>query len=146
MSGVPADQVPLPPSRGSLDYPAHQRTPSVSLGHGHPQSEYTNGGLGQVQEEAEAAPAEGEGGGVEGEVDVGQLLAELDQARADKENALAQYQSLLAKLTTMRNTLGDKLKQDAVSSLTASGGPFPTWLSQPIFSIGRLNSPTQQIS
>lgn len=112
MSGVPADQVPLPPSRGSLDYPSHQRTPSLSFGHGHQPSQHLNGGLGQLAEEGQVGS---DGGGLGGEVDVGAVLAELEQARAEKENALAQYQSLLAKLTAMRNTLGDKLKQDAVS-------------------------------
>ena len=44
-----------------------------------------------------------------------QLLEdELDRTRQDRDAWEAQYQGLLAKLTAMRNTLGDKLKQDAV--------------------------------
>ncbi|KPV75353.1 uncharacterized protein RHOBADRAFT_53339 [Rhodotorula graminis WP1] len=43
-----------------------------------------------------------------------QLLEdELDRTRQDRDAWEAQYQGLLAKLTAMRNTLGDKLKQDA---------------------------------
>lgn len=43
------------------------------------------------------------------------LREELEVTRAEKSNIEAQYSSLLGKLTTMRSTLGDKLKQDAVS-------------------------------
>lgn len=43
------------------------------------------------------------------------LEEELVTTRLEKETFEAQYRSLLGKLTTMRNTLGDKLKQDAVS-------------------------------
>ena len=52
------------------------------------------------------------------------LEEELARTRADKEMFEAQYRSLLGKLTTMRNTLGDKLKQDAVRcpSLSLTGG------------------------
>ncbi|GEM07466.1 hypothetical protein Rt10032_c03g1483 [Rhodotorula toruloides] len=41
------------------------------------------------------------------------LEDELDRTRMDRDAWEAQYQGLLAKLTAMRNTLGDKLKQDA---------------------------------
>lgn len=43
------------------------------------------------------------------------LEDELERARADRDAFESQYQGLLGKLTTMRNTLGEKLKQDAVS-------------------------------
>jgi hypothetical protein len=42
------------------------------------------------------------------------LEAELLRTRAEKETLEGQYRGLLGKLTAMRNTLGDKLKQDAV--------------------------------
>ncbi|GAA6027420.1 hypothetical protein JCM8097_007850 [Rhodosporidiobolus ruineniae] len=42
-----------------------------------------------------------------------QLEDELERTRADRDAFEGQYQGLLAKLTAMRNTLGDKLKQDA---------------------------------
>lgn len=42
------------------------------------------------------------------------LRRELEQTQEEKEQLAAQYRNLLAKLTTMRNTLGNKLKQDAV--------------------------------
>lgn len=48
---------------------------------------------------------------------VARLEDELARTIGEKEAFEAQYKSLLAKLTTMRNTLGDKLKQDAVSCL-----------------------------
>ena len=42
------------------------------------------------------------------------LQRQLARERAEKEELAAQYRNLLAKLTTMRTTLGNKLKQDAV--------------------------------
>lgn len=41
------------------------------------------------------------------------LQHELERTRAEKETLAIQYRTLLAKLTTMRTTLGNKLKQDA---------------------------------
>lgn len=45
----------------------------------------------------------------------GSLEAELERTRAEKDHLSHQYRSLLGKLTAMRNTLGEKLKEDAVS-------------------------------
>lgn len=42
------------------------------------------------------------------------LQRELERTREEKETLATQYRNLLAKLTTMRTTLGNKLKQDAV--------------------------------
>lgn len=42
------------------------------------------------------------------------LQKQLQQARDERDHHATQYQSLLARLTTMRTTLGNKLKQDAV--------------------------------
>lgn len=62
------------------------------------------------------------------------VALELETTRADKTMFEAQYNSLLGKLTTMRNTLGDKLKQDAVrlqsSSLVALTGLWRTRFSR----------------
>lgn len=44
---------------------------------------------------------------------VEKLQQELERTREEKETLAAQYRNLLAKLTTMRTTLGNKLKQDA---------------------------------
>lgn len=44
-----------------------------------------------------------------------ELEKDLEATRAEKVMFQAQYNSLLAKLTAMRSTLGDKLKSDAVS-------------------------------
>ncbi|KAF7360429.1 Guanylate kinase [Mycena venus] len=41
------------------------------------------------------------------------LQRELERTREEKETLASQYRNLLAKLTTMRTTLGNKLKQDA---------------------------------
>ncbi|KAK4056841.1 hypothetical protein OIO90_002091 [Microbotryomycetes sp. JL221] len=41
------------------------------------------------------------------------LQDELDRTRQDRDDFENQYRGLLSKLTTMRNTLGDKLRQDA---------------------------------
>ncbi|KAG8948739.1 hypothetical protein FRC04_009350 [Tulasnella sp. 424] len=45
--------------------------------------------------------------------DVQKLQLELERTRAEKDVLADQYNGLLAKLTTMRNTLGNKLKEDA---------------------------------
>ena len=42
------------------------------------------------------------------------LEQELQRTREEKDTLATQYRNLLAKLTTMRTTLGNKLKQDAV--------------------------------
>ena len=42
------------------------------------------------------------------------LQRELDRTKEEKESLAEQYRTLLTKLTTMRTTLGNKLKQDAV--------------------------------
>jgi hypothetical protein len=42
------------------------------------------------------------------------LQVQLARERAEKDDLATQYRNLLAKLTTMRTTLGNKLKQDAV--------------------------------
>ncbi|THU80068.1 hypothetical protein K435DRAFT_696481 [Dendrothele bispora CBS 962.96] len=44
---------------------------------------------------------------------VTKLQRELQHTREEKENLASQYNALLAKLTAMRTTLGNKLKQDA---------------------------------
>ncbi len=50
------------------------------------------------------------------EVDIPQLKHELTVARQEKESLGNQYRSLLAKLTAMRQSLGEKLREDAVSA------------------------------
>ena len=47
------------------------------------------------------------------------LQRQLARERAEKEDLATQYRNLLAKLTTMRTTLGNKLKQDAVRCLAS---------------------------
>lgn len=45
------------------------------------------------------------------------LQQELDRTRAERDEYASQYRNLLGKLHNMRNTLGNKLKQDAVRVL-----------------------------
>jgi hypothetical protein len=47
---------------------------------------------------------------------VERLERELERTREEKEALASQYRNLLAKLTAMRTTLGNKLKEDAVGS------------------------------
>jgi small-conductance mechanosensitive channel len=47
------------------------------------------------------------------------LREELKRTRGEKEALSTQYNNLVAKLTAMRTSLGNKLKQDAVSSTRA---------------------------
>ena len=44
------------------------------------------------------------------------LRAELARVRAERDDFEAQYHTLVGKLGQMRSTLGDRLRQDAVSS------------------------------
>ncbi|KAG7095430.1 hypothetical protein E1B28_006179 [Marasmius oreades] len=44
---------------------------------------------------------------------ISRLQRELERTRGEKETLATQYRNLVAKLTTMRTTLGNKLKQDA---------------------------------
>ena len=51
------------------------------------------------------------------------LQSELERTKEEKEALASQYRTLLSKLTTMRTTLGNKLKQDAVRSFPHSVTP-----------------------
>lgn len=55
---------------------------------------------------------------------VQRLERELERTREEKDTLAAQYRTLLSKLHTMRTTLGDKLKADAVR--TPLSLTFPT--------------------
>lgn len=48
---------------------------------------------------------------------VERLQRELQRTKEEKDTLATQYRNLLSKLTTMRTTLGNKLKQDAVRGL-----------------------------
>jgi len=51
---------------------------------------------------------------------ISQLEEELEVVRGEKESLGNQYRALLGKLTTMRQSLGDKLREDAVSPIKVS--------------------------
>ncbi|KAF7325880.1 Guanylate kinase [Mycena kentingensis (nom. inval.)] len=59
------------------------------------------------------ATANGKDSGEDDDDPIAKLQRELERTREEKETLAAQYRNLLAKLTTMRTTLGNKLKQDA---------------------------------
>ncbi|KAG5641132.1 hypothetical protein DXG03_005946 [Asterophora parasitica] len=84
-------------SRASVD---SERSPNISVdsvaANGH-RSTHNNGDTG---EDADADP-------------IDRLQRELERTREEKDTLATQYRNLLAKLTTMRTTLGNKLKQDA---------------------------------
>jgi len=48
---------------------------------------------------------------------INQLEEELEVVRGEKESLGNQYRALLGKLTTMRQSLGDKLREDAVGPI-----------------------------
>lgn len=76
--------------------------------------------------------ADGERGGEgEGEVvdPIEKLQQELERTRQEREEFASQYRNLLARLNTMRSTLGNKLKQDAVRLIFAN---FSTSASIPL--------------
>ena len=50
---------------------------------------------------------------------VARLQRELQRTRDEKDALAGQYRTLLGKLTAMRTTLGNKLRQDAVRALPA---------------------------
>jgi len=46
---------------------------------------------------------------------VEEMKSELEKAKEERDSFESQYKGLLGKLTQMRTTLGDRLRQDAVS-------------------------------
>lgn len=62
-------------------------------------------------------------GGQDGLDLVSKLQQELERTREEKDELATQYRNLLGKLQTMRNTLSNKLKQDAVCAPPISGSP-----------------------
>lgn len=60
------------------------------------------------------ASADATANGHESDDPLERLQQELDKSNKEKESLQTQYRNLLAKLTQMRNTLGNKLQQDAV--------------------------------
>jgi len=106
--------VPLPPSRGSLDSNREfdQQRSNTSITHLPPLTESEPPSL---QDQEGERDTEQQSYQEEENERIRILEEELDRTREDRDAWENQYQGLLAKLTTMRNTVGDKLKQDAVS-------------------------------
>ncbi|GAA5909812.1 uncharacterized protein JCM6883_003101 [Sporobolomyces salmoneus] len=106
--------VPLPPSRGSLDSNrgggeyVHQQLSHAS--HLDPLTEQDS--LETTIENGAHEEAEQVQTGEEDER-IRTLEDELERTRQDRDAWEQQYQSLMAKLTTMRQTVGDKIQQDA---------------------------------
>ena len=55
---------------------------------------------------------------------VERLQRELARTKEEKDKLATQYNSLLARLTQMRTTLGTKLQQDAVSTFSDNGAVY----------------------
>ena len=55
-----------------------------------------------------------------GETSAEGLRQELERARRERDDFEAQYKGLLGKLTQMRSTLGERLRQDAVRTSLGS--------------------------
>ncbi|GAA6060091.1 hypothetical protein JCM10212_003052, partial [Sporobolomyces blumeae] len=128
--------VPLPPSRGSLDSnhgdldgrpagplsaPPHlaslaeSEDPTSRDASPPPDQPRQPTSAPDEPEQEEELRLEVENGarGADSDERIRALEDELDRTREDRDAWEAQYQSLLAKLTAMRQTVGDKLKQDA---------------------------------
>ena len=70
---------------------------------------------------------------------VAKLQRQLERTMEEKETLAAQYRTLLAKLTTMKTSLGNKLKQDAVC-LDLSSSRFFKPLNFSIIPVARTRS------
>jgi hypothetical protein len=108
--------------------------PSASTSNGRPPKHVDEVGRsvdGEAQPDAEAgaeaeveAETEGEADGEYGDADeslpqrVSRLEKELEATREERETYANQYRTLLSRIQTMKTTLGNKLKQDAVSLLS----------------------------
>jgi hypothetical protein len=68
-----------------------------------------NGSDGEVDADADAD--------VDASSRIAQLESALSSTTAEKDQLETQYRTLLGKLTAMRQSLGDKLREDAVSFL-----------------------------
>jgi len=123
--------VPLPPSRGSLDSNrggdyTHStlQPPQLDSLAEHDTTEPEGGPEAQENgHEYQTERQQGSGELEEEDERIRILEDELERTRQDRDAWEQQYQSLLAKLTTMRQTVGDKIKQDAVSLSLPSFDP-----------------------
>lgn len=131
---------------------SHARNGSTSHAHD---------GRDRAEDRDKAEPAPAAGAGAEGGDDrIRELEDELARVRDEKDALDGQYRSLLGKLTTMRKSLGEKLREDAVSfhhlsmccllersstdgSETSSRNGTScgqTWLKEPVAEINRKSS------
>lgn len=49
--------------------------------------------------------------------EIGELQEQLDESQTGKEHAETQHRNLLGKINTIKSSLGERLKQDAVSTM-----------------------------
>lgn len=111
-----AEDTPLPAeSRQSLDTLLER--PSVNGANGISELEHVEE---EGHDEPEAAQVDDEGEPSDergGDERIAQLQAELERVSSERDTFQSQYRGLLGKLSNMRTTLGDKLRQDAVGRI-----------------------------
>lgn len=65
--------------------------------------------------------------------ELGDVRDQLEERVSEKEHAESQYRSLLGKVNTIRSQLGDRLKADAVSTITPYGFAISLFLDRKIY-------------
>ena len=129
-----ATETPLPESRQSLDEQP-DLVNGTAIQHEKQDAEEVDKGTGDLKKNGED---DNEGDG-DGELDsttrIVQLEGDLERVTEERNGLEAQYRNLLGKLTNMRNTLGDKLRQDAVWSIIVELASLDSGVS----SLDRMN-------
>jgi uncharacterized coiled-coil protein SlyX len=105
MSTNGAAVVPSSPDAGPSQSPRQSTSASPSREQRSPRASLDNSNKTDEDEEDDDASPEDK---------IARLEDELAQTRQEKEVLRNQYSSLLGKLTAMRKSLGDKLREDAV--------------------------------
>lgn len=112
-----AEETPLPAeSRQSLDTLLERPVMNGASENELERVQKGQDGAEDVMEHDEGAPSEEH----ERTSRTAQLQAELERVTSERDNFQSQYRGLLGKLSNMRTTLGDKLRQDAVSRTESS--------------------------
>lgn len=119
-AGAPAGEMAVNGSSGGRGELVENGTHEQQQGHSENDDDdgRSTGEHGDAQDE--------DGGHTDSGDRIAELEAELDRVSNEKDTLESQYRGLLGKLTNMRNTLGDKLRQDAVRPRTPHCSASPT--------------------